>query len=240
MHIIGFGPSKTPPKFNEKTPRETQKERNGGGRGKKERNFGRSGGGGSSGGGVRRKVVQGKPNQQQPQQPQPQQRQTQNKWGPEGPAKSPKQGSGFGSLGQHTTTTQQQHTTTTTNHNHNTRKFAQNTKTLKLGKVGLAKVGQHSKTLKLAKVGLAKVGQDHDWPKSVHIGWSMFCMMRRKMFTVFMRNRGFFGCWISSFGEPRVMVPLIFFLPLLLSWVVLGMQTKKVSFSLCHSGCLAT
>ena len=31
----------------------------------------------------------------------------------------------------------------------------------------MAKVGQNSKTLKLAKVGLAKVGQDHDWPKSV-------------------------------------------------------------------------
>ena len=47
------------------------------------------------------------------------------------------------------------------------RKFGQNTKTLKLAKVGLAKVGQHLKTLKLAKVGLAKVRQDHDWPKSV-------------------------------------------------------------------------
>ena len=32
-------PSKTPPKFNEKTPRETQKERNGGGRGKKRAKF---------------------------------------------------------------------------------------------------------------------------------------------------------------------------------------------------------
>ena len=39
VHILGFRPSKTPPKFNEKTPRETQKERNGGGKGKKERNF---------------------------------------------------------------------------------------------------------------------------------------------------------------------------------------------------------
>ena len=37
-------------------------------------------------------------------------------------------------------------------------KCGQNTKTLKLAKVGLAKVGQHSETLKLAKVGLAKVG----------------------------------------------------------------------------------
>ena len=41
-------PQQTPPKFNEKTPRERQKERKWGGRGeKKERNFGRSGGGGS-------------------------------------------------------------------------------------------------------------------------------------------------------------------------------------------------
>ena len=35
VHISGFRPSKTPPEFNEKTPRETQKERNGGGKGKK-------------------------------------------------------------------------------------------------------------------------------------------------------------------------------------------------------------
>ena len=43
VHILGLRPSKTPPKFNEKTPRETQKERillrE---REKKERNFGRS------------------------------------------------------------------------------------------------------------------------------------------------------------------------------------------------------
>ena len=65
-----------------------------------------------------------------------------------------------------TTTPQQHHI------NNNTRKIRQNTKTLKLAKVGLAKVGhdwpksvkklakvgQHSRTLKLAKVGLAKVG----------------------------------------------------------------------------------
>ena len=115
------------------------------------RNFGRSGGGGSSGGVVRRKVVQGSPNHQQPQQPQPQQRQAQNKWGHEGPAPS-RVFRGWA---------QQNNTTTTTT------KIGQNTKTLKLAKVGLAKVGQHSKTLRLAKVGLAKVGQDHDWPKSV-------------------------------------------------------------------------
>ena len=52
---FSFRPSKTP-KFNEKTPRETEKERNGE-REKKERNFGRSSGGGSSGAGVRRRVV---------------------------------------------------------------------------------------------------------------------------------------------------------------------------------------
>ena len=110
-------------------PRETQKERNGGGeREEKERNFGRSGGRG----------VQGSLNQQQPQQPQPQQRQTQNKWGPEGPARSPKQGLGFVSSGvghnnnntQHNNTTtqqnnkttqqQQQHKITTQNNNNNT------------------------------------------------------------------------------------------------------------------------
>ena len=79
---------KTPPKFNEKTPRERQKERiRGREREKKAQNFGRSGGGGSSGGDVRRKVVQGSPKQQQPQ---PQQRQTQKKWGPEGSANSPR------------------------------------------------------------------------------------------------------------------------------------------------------
>ena len=50
------------------------------------------------------------------------------------------------------------HNTTTTTTT--TTKIGQNTKTLKLAKVGLAKVGQHSKTLKLAKVGLAKVGHD--------------------------------------------------------------------------------
>ena len=47
------------------------------------------------------------------------------------------------------------------------RNFGQNTKTLKLAKVGLAKVGQHIETLKLAKVGLGKVRQAHNWPKSV-------------------------------------------------------------------------
>ena len=50
----------TPSKFNEKTPRETEKERNGGGRGKKRAKFLAV---------RRREVVQGSPNQQQPQQP---------------------------------------------------------------------------------------------------------------------------------------------------------------------------
>ena len=54
----GSGLPKTPPKFNEKTPRETQKERNGGGRGKKRAKFWAVQRRGSSGGGVRRKVVQ--------------------------------------------------------------------------------------------------------------------------------------------------------------------------------------
>ena len=43
MHISGFRPSKTPPKFNERTPRERKKNENcGGRREKKERNFGRA------------------------------------------------------------------------------------------------------------------------------------------------------------------------------------------------------
>ena len=54
VHILGSRPSKTPREFNEKTPREreTEKERNGGGRGKKKSEMlgcpaeGRSGGGG--------------------------------------------------------------------------------------------------------------------------------------------------------------------------------------------------
>ena len=53
MHISGSRLSKTPPKFHERTlQREREREKkkkteNGGGRGKKERNFGRSSGGGS-------------------------------------------------------------------------------------------------------------------------------------------------------------------------------------------------
>ena len=51
VHISGFWPSKTPTKFNERTPRERKKNENcGGRREKKERNFGRSGGGLSGGG----------------------------------------------------------------------------------------------------------------------------------------------------------------------------------------------
>ena len=45
VHFGGPRPSKTPPKFNEKTPRETQKQRNGGGKGKKKSEI--LGGGGS-------------------------------------------------------------------------------------------------------------------------------------------------------------------------------------------------
>ena len=51
VHISGSRPSKTPTTFNEKTPRERKKNENcGGRREKKERNFGRSGGGLSGGG----------------------------------------------------------------------------------------------------------------------------------------------------------------------------------------------
>ena len=51
VHISGFRPSKTPTKFHERTPRERKKNANcGGRREKKERNFGRSGGGLSGGG----------------------------------------------------------------------------------------------------------------------------------------------------------------------------------------------
>ena len=42
-------------------------------------------------------------------------------------------------------------------------KFGQNTRTLKLAKVGLATVGQHIKILKVAKVGLARVCLDKSW-----------------------------------------------------------------------------
>ena len=50
MHVGGSRPSKTSPKFNEKTYRE-RKSKNEGGRGKKEQTSGRSGGGASCGGG---------------------------------------------------------------------------------------------------------------------------------------------------------------------------------------------
>ena len=39
VHILGSRLSKTPPKFHEKTPKETEKERNGRGRGKKRAKF---------------------------------------------------------------------------------------------------------------------------------------------------------------------------------------------------------
>ena len=72
---------KTPPKFNEKTPRETQKQRNGGGKGKKKSEImgGPAEGGPVEGGRAEGGPGKSNPNQQQPQQPQPQQRQTQ-KW----------------------------------------------------------------------------------------------------------------------------------------------------------------
>ena len=79
----------TPPKFNEKTPRETQKEQNGGGKGKNKSEIlgGPAEGGPVEGGsGGRSREVQTSNNHNN----QEQQRQTQNKWGRERPAPSPK------------------------------------------------------------------------------------------------------------------------------------------------------
>ena len=132
-----------------KTPRETQKERNGGGRGKKTKFWA-----------VRRRGVQrrglscgrwSREVQTNNQQPQPQQRQTQKKWGPEGSAPSPKLGFrslGFGLFW--------------------FRKFGQNTETLKLAKVGLAKVGRAPLFLGLALLWLwlLVVGLDFPGPPS--------------------------------------------------------------------------
>ena len=125
-------PGFTPPKFNEQTPREREKERNGGGRGKKRAKFWA----------VRRRGVQWRGGPAE--------------GGPGRPPLTRLRVWVFGELG---TTTQQQQQKQQ-HQNNNTRKFGQNTETRKLAKVGLAKVGQHSKTLKLAKVGLAKVGHD--------------------------------------------------------------------------------
>ena len=69
----------------------------------------------------------------------------------------------FWPTGAPTSTKRHQQAPTGTNR-HQHQKIWQNTKTLKLAKVGLAKVGQHSKILKLAKVGLAKVGHDPSAP----------------------------------------------------------------------------
>ena len=61
VHILGSRPSKTPPKFHEKTPRETHKDQNGGGRVKKKSEIlGGPAEGVQLRGRVRRKVVQGK------------------------------------------------------------------------------------------------------------------------------------------------------------------------------------
>ena len=108
-----------------------------------------------------------------------------------------------------TTTTQQQQPPSTT-------KFGQNTKTLKLAKVGLAKVGQHSETLKLAKVGLAKVGQAHDWPKSVKklakvglakvglakVGHDRLCPIREE--DLFVEIKGSFCVETVDIGESHI------------------------------------
>ena len=73
VHILGSRPSKTPSKFNEKTPRETEKERNGGGRGEKKREI-LGGPAGGRGGGLNNHNNHNHNNnqEQQPQQPQPQ------------------------------------------------------------------------------------------------------------------------------------------------------------------------
>ena len=140
VHISGHLRFKTPPKFNEKTPRERQKERNGGGKGKKKSEIL---------GGPAEGVVQGSPNQQQPQQPQPQQRQTQNKWGPEGPAR-------WDNTQQHTTTQQQHNNTQHNNTQHNNTKQQHKTTTQ-----------NNNTTTTTTPENFAKTLKHQNWPKSV-------------------------------------------------------------------------
>ena len=100
---------------------------------------------------VWRRVVQGSPNQQPPQQHQHRQKwrvedKTQNKCGPKGsgPLSPGFRGLGLWGFG-----------------------FRSQCRSLGFGLFGSRNFGQNTKTLKLAKVGLAKVGQAHNWPKSV-------------------------------------------------------------------------
>ena len=97
VHISGFPAFKTPPKFNEKTPRETQKERNGGGKGKKKSEI--------LGGPAEGCPVEGSGGSTTTT---PQQRQTQNKWGPR-PALPSKVFGVFWGLGTTHDQQQQQH-----------------------------------------------------------------------------------------------------------------------------------
>ena len=63
-----------------------------------------------------------------------------------------------------------------------------------------------------------------------HIICSRFRMMRSTFLTTLKKSLGFFGCWILSPGVLRVTGLFIFFLPLLLNWVLLGMVVRKVGF----------
>ena len=123
---------KTPPKFNEKTPRETQKERNGGGKGKKKREIL---GGPAEGVQWRGGPAEGGPGKSKPATTTTTTTTTTTSPEQVGPRRAGPSRVCRGWAQQNNTTT----TTTTT-------KIGQNTKTLKLAKVGLAKVGQHSKT----------------------------------------------------------------------------------------------
>ena len=121
----------------------------------------------------------------------------------------------------HTTTTHKQHTqhkhththtnntnTHTNNNNNNNRKFGQNTKTLKLAKVGLTKVGQHSETLNWPKSVWPKsvkptIGQSRsknwaksDWQKLAKVGHDLL-----EVFYDFLRD------WVGS--APEVDSPVL-------------------------------
>ena len=180
VHIWGSRSSKTPPKFNEKTPRETEKERNGGGRGgKKSEMLGGPAEGGLAEGRVQRPVVWGRVVQgSEPTTtttPQPQQHQHARSGVEVKPRMSVAQKGGEGAKGARRV---------------GSRRVGPlgsglspglrvwlweglgsrpECKSLGLGfgLFGFRKFDQNTKTQKLAKVGLAQIGQAHDWPKSV-------------------------------------------------------------------------
>ena len=158
MHISGFQRSKHHQNSTRRHPERHRKSETVAGKGRKRAKFWAV-----RRRGVRRRVVQGSPNQQQPQQPQPQQRQTQNKWGAEGPARSPKQG--LGSLGvghnntrQHTTTHNNTTTHNTTTQQNNTTTTQNNNTTQQPNTTTTTTPENFAKTLKHQ---LAKVGHDH-------------------------------------------------------------------------------